>query len=74
MSKRERKYGLDPGDLGVIAIALLFSAAGIWLFVVGGWKAVFTISPQALKAAPPVHLQAGETEMILFPAKPPEKP
>lgn len=65
-----RKFGTSAGDLGVIAIAALFSFAGVWLFLVGGWKAVFTISPDALKSPPAAHIQAKpETEMILFPAK-----
>jgi hypothetical protein len=66
----DRKYGTAPGDIGVIVIALLFSFAGVWMLVVGGWKSVFTISADALKSPPPAKIQPKpETEMILFPAK-----
>lgn len=72
--RKSRRYGTSGGDLGVIAIALLFSFAGVWLLVVGGWKAVFTISADALKNPPPAHVQPKpETEMMLFPAQSPNK-
>jgi len=64
---RKRDFGTDPGDLGIIAIALVLSLA-FFAVLFSRWqtpKLSVLFTPDKPKIVP-----KPETDMLLFPSKP----
>ncbi len=65
--KESRTFGLSFGDLGVIAIALIFALGSLYLMV---GPSIFGDYFQRVEAAKHEHPQTGEVTVGILPDKP----